>query len=81
MNFDYCTTASIDFVMLDEATFGNILQVNLFSCYCRVNSMLITPTLLYLDQLAITLGFYPRLDMHPHILFCKTKKIFDSTMG
>lgn len=26
MNFDYCTTASIDFVMLDEATFGNILQ-------------------------------------------------------
>lgn len=27
MNFDYCTTASTDFVMLDEATFGNILQV------------------------------------------------------
>ncbi|KAL6578268.1 hypothetical protein OROMI_010596 [Orobanche minor] len=26
MHFDYCTTASIDFVMLDEATFGNILQ-------------------------------------------------------
>ncbi|GER49721.1 BTB/POZ domain-containing protein [Striga asiatica] len=26
MNFDYCTTASIDFVMLDETTFGNILQ-------------------------------------------------------
>ncbi|XP_042063988.1 BTB/POZ domain-containing protein At2g30600-like isoform X1 [Salvia splendens] len=25
-HFDYCTTASIDFVMLDEATFGNILQ-------------------------------------------------------
>ncbi|XP_027148485.1 BTB/POZ domain-containing protein At2g30600 [Coffea eugenioides] len=26
MHFDYCTTASIDFVMLDEETFGNILQ-------------------------------------------------------
>ncbi|GFP78976.1 BTB/POZ domain-containing protein at2g30600 [Phtheirospermum japonicum] len=26
MHFDYCTTANIDFVMLDEATFGNILQ-------------------------------------------------------
>lgn len=31
MHFDYCTTASIDFVMLDEATFGNILQVILAS--------------------------------------------------
>ncbi|KAG8369275.1 hypothetical protein BUALT_Bualt15G0134500 [Buddleja alternifolia] len=26
MHFDYCTTASTDFVMLDEATFQNILQ-------------------------------------------------------
>lgn len=26
MNFDYCTTASIDFVMLDKAIFGSILQ-------------------------------------------------------
>ncbi|XP_070028530.1 BTB/POZ domain-containing protein At2g30600 isoform X1 [Nicotiana sylvestris] len=26
MHFDYCTTASIDFVMLDEASFSNILQ-------------------------------------------------------
>ncbi|GAA0177007.1 hypothetical protein LIER_29643 [Lithospermum erythrorhizon] len=26
MHFDYCTTASTDFVMLDEATFSNILQ-------------------------------------------------------
>ncbi|KAL0366480.1 UNVERIFIED_CONTAM: BTB/POZ domain-containing protein [Sesamum radiatum] len=26
MHFDYCTTASNDFVMLDEAIFGNILQ-------------------------------------------------------
>ncbi|KAL3845875.1 hypothetical protein ACJIZ3_003278 [Penstemon smallii] len=26
MHFDYCTTANIDFVMLNEATFGNILQ-------------------------------------------------------
>ncbi|KAL7127865.1 hypothetical protein ABFS83_14G279000 [Erythranthe nasuta] len=26
MHFDYCTTASIDFVTLDETTFGNILQ-------------------------------------------------------
>ncbi|KAK4434125.1 BTB/POZ domain-containing protein [Sesamum alatum] len=26
MHFDYCTTASNDFVMLDVATFGNILQ-------------------------------------------------------
>lgn len=35
-HFDYCTTASIDFVMLDEATFGNILQVNLLSTASRV---------------------------------------------
>ena len=35
-HFDYCTTASIDFVMLDEATFGNILQVNLISIAYRV---------------------------------------------
>lgn len=27
MHFDYCTTASIDFVMLDEATFSSILKV------------------------------------------------------
>lgn len=27
MHFDYCTTANIDFVMLDESTFRNILQV------------------------------------------------------
>ncbi|XP_051126591.1 BTB/POZ domain-containing protein At2g30600 [Andrographis paniculata] len=26
MHFDYCTSASIDFVLLDEATFRNILQ-------------------------------------------------------
>ncbi|CAA3010178.1 BTB POZ domain-containing At2g30600 [Olea europaea subsp. europaea] len=26
MHFDYCTTACFDFVMLEEATFGNILQ-------------------------------------------------------
>lgn len=26
MHFDYCTTASIDFVMLDESSFSNILQ-------------------------------------------------------
>ncbi|CAL1383682.1 unnamed protein product [Linum trigynum] len=26
MQFDYCTTASLDFVLLDEATFGNIIQ-------------------------------------------------------
>ncbi|XP_059634394.1 BTB/POZ domain-containing protein At2g30600 [Cornus florida] len=26
MHFDYCTTASTDFIFLDEATFGNILQ-------------------------------------------------------
>lgn len=30
-HFDYCTTASTDFVMLDAATFANILQVNIFS--------------------------------------------------
>lgn len=35
-HFDYCTTASIDFIMLDEATFGNILQVNLISIASRV---------------------------------------------
>lgn len=28
MHFDYCTTACFDFVMLEEATFGNILQVS-----------------------------------------------------
>lgn len=27
MHFDYCTTANTDFVLLDEATFTNILQV------------------------------------------------------
>jgi hypothetical protein len=27
MHFDYCTTASIDFVLLDERTFSNIIQV------------------------------------------------------
>ncbi|KAI5353580.1 hypothetical protein L3X38_006474 [Prunus dulcis] len=26
MHFDYCTTASIDFVLLDETTFSNIIQ-------------------------------------------------------
>ncbi|CAN4094082.1 unnamed protein product [Withania somnifera] len=26
MHFDYCTTASVDFVMLDESSFSNILQ-------------------------------------------------------
>ena len=26
MHFDYCTTASSDFVLLDESTFSNILQ-------------------------------------------------------
>ncbi|KAK2999675.1 hypothetical protein RJ639_023754 [Escallonia herrerae] len=26
MHFDYCTTASVDFVLLDEETFSNILQ-------------------------------------------------------
>lgn len=46
MHFDYCTSASIDFVMLDEATFGNILQVNLDSGYSIDNSIMITPNLL-----------------------------------
>lgn len=27
MHFDYCTTASSDFVLLDESAFSNILQV------------------------------------------------------
>lgn len=27
MHFDYCTTVIIDFVMLDESSFRNILQV------------------------------------------------------
>lgn len=31
MHFDYCTTARIDFIVLDEETFGSILQVNFFS--------------------------------------------------
>lgn len=30
MHFDYCTTASIDFVWLDEATFSCIVKV----CFC-----------------------------------------------
>lgn len=76
MNFDYCTTASIDFVMLDEATFGNILQVNLYSCYCRAISMLITPTLLYLDQkLAITLGLSNIRYASPYNLLQNKKNI------
>ena len=33
MQVDDCTTASIDFVMLDEETFGNILQVD--SCFAN----------------------------------------------
>lgn len=27
MHFDYCTTASVDFILLDETTFSNIIQV------------------------------------------------------
>lgn len=27
MHFDYCTTASLDFVLLDQATFSDILEV------------------------------------------------------
>lgn len=30
MHFDYCTTASTEFVVLDEATFRDILQVSCF---------------------------------------------------
>lgn len=30
MHFDYCTTATIDFVLLDEQTFTNILQVGAY---------------------------------------------------
>lgn len=28
MHFDYCTTASTEFVLLDEATFKDILQAS-----------------------------------------------------
>lgn len=27
MHFDYCTTASLDFVLLDQTTFSDILEV------------------------------------------------------
>lgn len=30
MHFDYCTTATIDFVLLDEQIFANILQVGIY---------------------------------------------------
>lgn len=33
MHFDYCTTASTDFVFFDEATFRDILQV----CYVSLD--------------------------------------------
>lgn len=40
MHFDYCTTASIDFVMLDEASFSNILQVIIIpSLFFNLNNM------------------------------------------
>lgn len=30
MHFDYCTTASVDFVLLDEAAFSSIIQVGFY---------------------------------------------------
>lgn len=45
MHFDYCTTASIDFVMLDESSFSNILQVIIISS-------------LYMIKLWRVLGFF-----------------------
>lgn len=30
MHFDYCTTASMDFVMLEAASFSHIIQVSSF---------------------------------------------------
>lgn len=30
MHFDYCTTASTDFMLLDETTFEDILKVNIY---------------------------------------------------
>ena len=39
MHFDYCTTANIEFVILDESTFRKILQVwaRLFNCFTLWN--------------------------------------------
>lgn len=34
MHFDYCTTANIEFVILDESTFRKILQVCARFFYC-----------------------------------------------
>lgn len=39
MNFDYCISASTDFVMLDETTFINIIQVRLSSSFILLNLM------------------------------------------
>lgn len=36
MHFDYCTTANIEFVILDESTFRKILQVWTHFVYCFI---------------------------------------------
>lgn len=60
MHFDYCTTASIDFIVLDEETFGSILQVNFFSY--NLNKPLVLDyiysarhTIVYVHILSLTL--------------------------
>ena len=41
MHFDYCTTASIDFTLLDETIFSNIIRVGpLFSSYQKLKAII-----------------------------------------
>lgn len=49
MHFDYCTTASIDFVMLDESSFSNILQV-IINSSLYMNNMKNVAIFLYLNK-------------------------------
>lgn len=67
MNFDYCTTASVDFVMLEKATFGSILQVwwLCFTSLCILDQKL---TILSMILFLFTCGSveFPRLSTNQH---------------